>query len=89
MVPALVRLLAGVGTFVDGERAALYEAFPAIGEVAVIRPLISVNPVVPCQIRFAIEPLLRYSRSVSGVGLSQVSQLNRGVSAATETITKS
>ncbi len=58
---ALVWLLAGVSTFVDGERASLYEAFPTVGEVAIVRSLISVDPVMPCQIGFAIEPLLRHS----------------------------
>ena len=66
MMPALMRLLASVSTFVDGEGAPLYEAFPTVGEVAVVWSLISVDPVVTCQIRFAIKSLLRYSRRVSG-----------------------
>lgn len=68
MVPALVRLLAGMRAFVNGECASLYEALPTVGEIAVVRSLISVDSVVPCQIRFAIKSLLQHNGGLAEVG---------------------
>jgi hypothetical protein len=82
-MPALVRLLASVGTFVDSERASLYEAFPTVGKVAIVRSLVSVDPVVPCEIRFTIESLLRHGGELAESDVSAVSAEPGGCGSAT------
>lgn len=54
---AVVRLLAGVCTGVDGQRAPLDEALAAVWVVAFVRPLVRVYPIVALQVRLAVEAL--------------------------------
>ncbi len=56
-VLAHVRLLARVGADVHRQGGALDEALAASGSIALVRPLIGVYPVVPLQVRLAVEAL--------------------------------
>ena len=72
MVPALVRLFTGVCALVDRECASLNEALATVGKVAIVGSLISMDPVVSCQVRFAIEPLLRHDWELAVSAVSAV-----------------
>lgn len=57
IVIAHMRLLAGVGARVHGQRAALDEALVAVGHGAVVRALVGMDAIMAAQVRFAIEGL--------------------------------
>jgi hypothetical protein len=54
---AVVRLLAGVCAGVDSQGTPLDEALAAVRVVALVRALVCVYPIMPLQIRLAVEAL--------------------------------
>lgn len=52
-----MRFLAGVGPDVNGQRTPLDKTLAAVGLVAGVRSLISVDTMMSLQVRFAVEAL--------------------------------